>query len=93
MIWPTLNDLHRNEYSQEFHCYAFTVKSDRCVASCNTLNDLSKVCIPNKTEDINLSAFNIITGINESKTFAKRISWESKCNFNWKKMYFRPMVE
>ena len=44
------------------------VKLDRCVGSCNTLNDLSnKVCIPNKTEDLNLSVFNIITGINESK--------------------------
>ena len=44
------------------------VKLDRCAGSCNTLNDLSnKVCIPNKTEDLNLSVFNIITGINESK--------------------------
>ena len=28
----------------------------------------SKVCFPNKTEDLNLSAFNTITGINELKT-------------------------
>ena len=35
----------------------------------NTLNDLSnKVCIPNKIEDLNLSVFNMITGMNESKT-------------------------
>ena len=27
----------------------------------------SNVCIPNKAEDLNLSAFNIIAGINESK--------------------------
>ena len=27
-----------------------------CVPSCNTLNDLSnKVCVPNKTEDLNLN--------------------------------------
>ena len=38
------------------------------VGSCNTLNDLSKkVCVPNKTEDLSLSLFNMITGINESK--------------------------
>ena len=31
-----------------------------------TLNDLSnKVYVPNKTEDLNLSVFNMITGINE----------------------------
>ena len=35
------------------------------VGSCNTLNDLSnQVCIPNKTEDLNLSKSNLITGIN-----------------------------
>ena len=31
----------------------------------NTLNDLSnKVCVPNRTEDLDLGLFNIITGIN-----------------------------
>ena len=40
--------------------------------SCNVLSDLSnKVCVPNKIEDLNLSVFNIITGINESKTLTK----------------------
>ena len=40
-------------------------KLDKCVGSCNALNDLSdKVCVPNKTEDLNLSVFNMITGKN-----------------------------
>ena len=78
-IWPTLINLHLNEYSQEFHYHSFAVKLDRCVGSCNTLNDLSdKVCVPSKTEDLNLSAFNRITWINESKTLTKHISCESK---------------
>ena len=86
MIQPTLINLHPNEYSQELHYYPFAVKLDRCVGSCNTLNDLSnKVCVPNKTKDLNLSVFNIITGINESKTFAKHISCECKCIFNGRK--------
>ena len=68
MLQPTLINLHPNEYSQEFHFYPFAVKLDRYVGSCNTLNDLSnKVCVPNETEDLNLSVFNINTGINESK--------------------------
>ena len=83
MIQPILINLHLNEYSQEFHYYPFAVKLDRCVGSCNTLNDLSnKVCIPNKTEDLNLSVFNMITGINESKTLTMYISCECKCKFN-----------
>ena len=63
---PTLINLHPNECSQEFYYYPFAVKLDRCAGSCNTLNDLSnKVRVPNKTEDLNLSVFNRITGINE----------------------------
>ena len=61
------------------------VKFNKCVGSCNTLNDLSnKVCVPNKTEDLDLSVFNIITGINESKTLTKNISCECKCKFDGK---------
>ena len=63
---PTLIDLYSHENSQEFPYSPFVVIFDRCVGSCNSLNDLSnKVCVPNKTEDLNLSVFNMITGINE----------------------------
>ena len=62
------------------------VKLERCVGSCNALNDLSnKVCVPNKTEDLNLSMFNMITGINESKTLTKHIPCECKCKFDGRK--------
>ena len=41
---------------------------------CITLNDLSsKVCVRNKTQDLNLSLYNMITGTNESKTLKKHI--------------------
>ena len=57
------------------------VKLDRCERSCNTLNDLSnKVSVPNKTENLNLSVFNMITEISESKTLTKHISCKCKCN-------------
>ena len=76
-IQPTFVNLHPNEYSQGFHYYPFTVKLHKCVRSCNTLNDLSnKACFPNKTEDLNLNMFNMITGINESKALTKYISCE-----------------
>ena len=85
-IQPTLINLHPNKYNQEFCYYPFSVKLDRCVGSCNTLNDLSnKVCVPNKIEDSNLSVLNIITGINESKTLTKHISFECKCRFDRRK--------
>ena len=37
---------------------------------------------PNKTEDLNLSIFNMITGINELKTLTEHISCECKCKFD-----------
>ena len=58
--------LHPNEYSQLFYYYPFTLKLDKCVGSCNALYDLSnKVCVPDKTEYLNLSVLNMIIGINE----------------------------
>ena len=65
VIQPTLINLHPNEYTQQLHYYPSVVKLDRCVRSWNTLNDLSnKKCALNKTRDLYLSFFNMITGIN-----------------------------
>ena len=60
MIPTTLIKLHPDEYSQELHFYSFVVNLDRGDGRCNTCNELSnKVCVPNKTEDLNLSMLNM----------------------------------
>ena len=84
---PTLINSYSNIYSLEFHYNPFAVKLDRYVGSCNTVNDLSnKVCVPNEIEDVNLSVFNIITRINESKTLTtKHMSCKCKCRFDRRK--------
>ena len=85
-IQPTLINLHPNEYSQGLHYYPFTVNLDRCAGSCNTLNDLSnKLYVPNKTADLNLSAFSMIKRTNASKALTKHISCECKCKFDGRK--------
>ena len=38
---PTLINLHPNEVIQGLHYYPFTVNLDRCIRSCNTLDDTS----------------------------------------------------
>ena len=64
-IQPTLIDLHPNEYIQGLSYYPFGVNLHICVESGNNVNDRSsKVCLPSKPEDLNLSMFNMITGIN-----------------------------
>ena len=82
-IQPTLLNLHLNEYSQELHYYPLAVKLNRCVGSCNTLNELSnKVCVSNKTEDLNMDLFNIITRKNENKRI-----YEANVNLNLMEEY------
>ena len=56
---------------------------DRCNGKSNTLYDPSdRICVSNKTEDVNLSIFNMMTRIYESKTLTKLISCERKCKFD-----------
>ena len=77
---------HPYEYSREFHYHPYAAKFNRCVGNCNTLNELSNnVCVPNKKEYLNLSLFNMVTGINESKTLTNHISYECKCRFDERK--------
>ena len=60
-----------------------SVKLDRYVGNCNTLIDLSnRVSIPTKTEGLNLSVFNKIVNVNESKLLTKHISCECKCKLD-----------
>ena len=86
MTQLALINLHSNECSQEFHCYPFAAKLDKFAGNCNTFNDLSnKAFVSNKTEDLNLRVFNMIAGINESKTLTKHISSKYKCRFDGRK--------
>ena len=86
MNQPTLINLRPNEYGQKLLYYPFAVDLNRCSGSCNTLDNLSnKVCVPNETEDLNLNIFNMITGINESKTLTKHILCKCECKFDYKK--------
>ena len=43
------------------------------------------MCSKYKIEDLNLSVFNTITGINELKTLAKHIPFKCKCKFDGRK--------
>ena len=53
--------------------------------SCNTLDLSDRICVPNKTEDVNLIVFNMIIRINELKTLANHISCKCKCKFDNRK--------
>ena len=47
--------------SAELKYYPFMISLDKCCRSFNTLREMSnKICVPSKTEDIDLSVFNLI---------------------------------
>ena len=92
MIELTLFDLHTNEYGQGLCYYLFAVDLERFVGRCNTLNDLSnklcvpvfnRLCVPVKTK--NLNVFNLIIGIDESRTLTKHVSSKCECKFGGSK--------
>ena len=64
---PSLINLDPNEYIEgTIHFHTFAINLDRCVRSRNYFNDLpNRLCVSNKTENVNASAFSIITGINK----------------------------
>ena len=84
LIQPALIGLHPNKYGQEF------------VGSCNTVILLSVIVlyvlilllllsVSKKADGLHLIVFNMITGINESKTLTKHISCQCKCRFDGRK--------
>ena len=66
MVRPTRIDMNLNK----IHYYLFIISLDRCNRSFNTAEDpFGSICVLNKMEDVNLKVFNMIKGINGSKTY------------------------
>ena len=77
----TLIDLNSNE----LHYFQFLISLDRYSGSSNTVDGFSSsFCVTNKTEDVNLNAFNMIK-INEPKQLKNHISSDCKCEFDGRK--------
>ena len=75
MTIPTLIVLNPDKYNQGPRYYLFMFILDRCKEICNTLDDLfNRICVTNKTEDVDFCVFNMITRTNETKTLAKLLS-------------------
>ena len=61
--------------SNELHYYPFMLDLDNSNGTCSALDDTStRICVLNKTGDVILNVFIIITRINESRTLTKHIS-------------------
>ena len=75
---PALDNLNCNEL---YDC-SLLAGINKCDVSCYTDEDpLFSICVPNKIGNARLKAFNMITGINESKTLMKHISYYCRYKF------------
>ena len=48
--------------------YPYSIKTNRCKGSCNTINEpYAKICVPDQIKNINVKVFNILSRTNETK--------------------------
>ena len=63
--------------------YPYKIKMNRCVGSCNTIDDpYSKTCFANDIENIGLKVFNLLSQNNETINIEKHKNCECKCKLN-----------
>ena len=79
MVRPVLID----SIPDELHYYSFIISLDGCDESCNAIENLfGRICVPNKTEDLNLKAFNMIKWINKLKNTKAYFMWIVNADVN-----------
>ena len=48
--------------------YPYSIKTNRCKCSCNTINDAyAKIYVPDQIKDINVKVFNLLSRTNETR--------------------------
>ena len=56
--------------------YTFSIKTSKCVCSCNNINDpYAKVCVPDIVKNLNVKVFNLMSKTNETR----HIEWHETC--------------
>ena len=63
--------------------YPFIVSVNKCVGCFNTIDDpYGRVCVPWKIKKLNIKVFNIISGLDETRSLVQYESCEFKCGPN-----------
>ena len=70
-----------NVNSNEPLFYPFSIKSIKCIGSCNKINDpYAKICVPDAVKDLNVKAFNLKSRTNETR----HIKWHETCKCKYR---------
>ena len=63
------------DLSHETIFYGFSIKTSKCVCSCNKINPCDKMCVPDVVKSLNVKVFNLMSKTNETR----RIEWHETC--------------
>ena len=65
-----------NVNSEEPVFFLFCIKTSKCSASCNNINDPdAKMCVPDVVKNLNVKVFNLMSRTNETR----HIKWHETC--------------
>ena len=71
-VRPKIVDINSNNTM----FYPFSVKINKCSGNCNNINDpYAKTCVPDTVKDLNVTVFNLMSRINETR----HIKWHETC--------------
>ena len=73
---PRPKILDVNEGIGEALFYLYNVLVNKCIASCNTLDDpMSRICVPNIIKNVNIKVYNFLMRLNETRN----VLWNESC--------------
>ena len=62
--------------------FPYSVKTSKCSGSCNSINNsLAKLCVPDVVKKLNVKAFNLVSGTNETRHIEWHETCKCKCRF------------
>ena len=80
---PRPKILDVNEGVGETLFYPYNVLVNKCSGSCNTLdNHMSKICVPNVIERVNMQVYNFLMRLNEIRNVLWHESYKCICKLN-----------
>ena len=72
--------LYVNEGVGEALFYPYNILVNKCIGSCNTLDDpIVKLCVPNIIKRVNMKVYNFLMRLNETRN----VLWHESCKCVW----------
>ena len=72
-----------NLNSNEPMFYPFSITTNKCSSSCNSINDpYAKICVPDAVKNLNVKEFNLMSRANETGYIKRHETCKCKCRFD-----------